>query len=164
MLKADARHEQELSLLETDNAKQGSDMVDLETRMIFFTTYFQAWTSYKSHIYTLSRKTANIDDAQNLCVKQRGYLVEINDRAEFDFVLLEFVRKHTTVKVFVGSKYTSGRWRYIASDTVMDIPAIGDVCGSFSGCDGSGEYCLVFDNLNFEDVSCTISYYFVCEI
>ena len=137
------------------------------------TTIFQATSIiYNNHRYILAHrgKAGNIDTAQAMCMEQGGYLAEIGDVAEFNFVLV-FYLLHNGGNVdytYLGSKFNKieGKWRYMTSHGVMDMSRFSNICYGPVRCSGS-DGCLMIRTNKLRDNPCTNwdrHYQFVCEI
>ncbi|XP_005103183.1 C-type lectin domain family 10 member A-like [Aplysia californica] len=114
-----------------------------------------ASTNYRGHHYFVSEQLwGNVFEANRLCQLYGGYLVEINDRQEFDF-LIDFLNKHTYLeRVWVGAtdKHHEGTWTFMTSGGYMTTFAWQDQEPS----GGSSENCmsLHIGDKEMSDVHC----------
>ena len=149
--------------------QETSNFSDIQTAIseMMSNKAFQAKSSvYNNHVYKLSHLyvSGDIDFAQVFCLMQGGYLVEINDLAEFNFVMT-FVRTHYSSYVWVGTRYDENTktWRYMATGGVMTV--LSSIAGS-QDASPAGETCLCLSgSSNLEDEKCNVSdRQFLCEI
>ena len=105
-------------------------VIDLQTKLnSSLQMIFQDSSSFEGHRYFLSRKFRDIDVAtmQINCMAYGGYLVEINNGTEFDFVknfLNSFFNDAAGDWVIVGAsdQFSEGKWVFMKSNSPISFP------------------------------------------
>ena len=96
-----------------------------DQKNLTWTQVFQASASYSGHRYWLSREMphrTNIETARYLCARHGSYLVEIEDRAELEFVRGFMKSQHVTQHgVWLGAQEEPGdSWTFMTSRRRVD--------------------------------------------
>merc|ERR1719239_255502 len=144
---------------------------------LFATKYQYTYHVYDNHLYyiSLDYEPANVPVFQKKCRENGGYLVEINDRGEWDAIyafLLNLDHSRTGDFIFVGvtDDGHEGHWTYLNSGA--DVAFTGWVSGYPS--DSTAKNCAGFNYNDYhtsyhnfwEDASCigTFRARYMCEI
>jgi len=127
---------------------------------------FTASSSYGGHSYFLSKPVVrSVDAAIAMCQNYGGYLMEVNDDAEFTFgknFVLQHLAKGDTHYVYLGAtnQQDGKTWRFINSGGVMDFTKLSDPAPS-----DSSKHCLALAYGSMgADCSSAQWERFICEI
>lgn len=126
----------ELLTYKQSSTKQLSDLEEFQRETkdrlnASLSAYMPASTSYGGHTYRMSDLTiTSVAGADSLCRLYGGYLVEIDDKAEFDFLMQFFRTQNETTsndRLFLGTSKTGtgGDWQQLHSGADFDFTAVG---------------------------------------
>ncbi|GFN80612.1 Cd209 antigen [Plakobranchus ocellatus] len=121
----------------------------------------------ETKIYTLSRRTMNFDleKMNNFCKEMGGYLAEIDDAEEFEFVASK-IATITRYPVYIGTNDVEEEGKYVHYNSKKPLlDGLKWKAGNPDNVgDEPGEDCMIIKPDGLNDNACNQSSRFICEI
>ena len=123
------------------------------------------WQEFNNHCYLFVRQDKTWDEASDDCKGENGYLVEIDNNEEKEFLGV-LLRDHSVLVIWIGAtdQASAGEFRYINSgEKVTEEHWRAGQPDNYSG----NQHCVIMFRLSnvafLHDESCRYPRYFVCE-
>ena len=133
-------------------------LLDFDRKKFFVSTV------YEGRVYLIAKASRgfNIEEANKLCMESGGYLVELNDNQEFQFVS-SLKDPHERVPLWTGANDIDNEGTFVYYNSKKPVPPLKWMAHEPNNA-LDGEHCVEITSNGFNDFPCNLEGRVVCEV